>query len=55
MNYGYLFETKMMDLSVNMALEDALDMGWQILKTCFSPQEVGIRSELVKKFWPEDS
>jgi V/A-type H+-transporting ATPase subunit B len=55
MNYGHLFETKMMDLSVNMALEHALDMGWQILKTCFSPQEVGIRSELVKKFWPEDS
>ncbi len=50
--YGRLFESKMMDLSVNMSLEDGLDMGWEILGRCFAPQEVGLREELKAKFWP---
>ena len=28
LKYGELFETKLMDLSVNIPLEDALDLGW---------------------------
>jgi V/A-type H+-transporting ATPase subunit B len=52
MKYGKLFESKMTDLSVNMPLEQALDEGWQILATCFSKEEVGIRTELMQKFWP---
>lgn len=52
LKYGKLFEEKMMDLSVNVSLEDALDNGWKILATCFSPEETGIRSELLKEFWP---
>ena len=50
--YGRLFESKMMDLSVNMSLEDGLDMGWEILSRCFAPPEVGLREELKAKFWP---
>jgi V/A-type H+-transporting ATPase subunit B len=50
--YGKLFEAKMTDLSVNMPLEKALDEGWQILATCFSKEEVGMRTELVQKYWP---
>ncbi|MBN2123132.1 MAG: V-type ATP synthase subunit B [Deltaproteobacteria bacterium] len=49
--YGSLFESRMMDLSVNVPLEEALDRGWEILAECFSSQEVGIRSELIQKFW----
>lgn len=43
----------MMDLSVNIPLEKALDLGWQILADCFSPEEAGISSKLVAKFWPK--
>jgi V/A-type H+/Na+-transporting ATPase subunit B len=50
--YGGMFESKMMELSVNLPLEEALDLGWQILDGCFSPEEVGIRGELIQKFWP---
>ena len=53
LRYGELFETKMMDLSVNIPLEKALDLGWEILATCFEPQETGMRSDLIKKFWPQ--
>jgi V/A-type H+-transporting ATPase subunit B len=53
LKYGDIFEREMMDLSVNIPLEQALDKGWQILAECFTPEETGLRSELTKKFWPE--
>ncbi len=53
LKYGGLFESKMMDLSVNISLEDALDNGWGILDQCFEPDETGFRSELIEKFWPK--
>ncbi len=53
LTYGNLFESKLMDLSVNIRLEAALDLGWQMLAECFHPEEIGIKSEIVKNFWPE--
>jgi len=50
--YGNKFEKKLMDLSVNIPLEKALDLSWEILAECFEPVETGIPSELIKKFWP---
>ena len=52
LKYGELFEKGMMDLSVNIPLERALDLGWEILAECFSPEETGLRTELTGKFWP---
>jgi len=40
-----------MDLSVNIPIEKALDLGWQILADCFSQDEVGIPSKMTAKFW----
>jgi len=54
LKYGELFESRMMDLSVNISLEDALDRGWEILAECFKPEETGLKTELIKKHWPED-
>lgn len=53
LKYGKLFEDKLMSLSVNLSLEDALDLGWQILADCFEKDETGMRSELIEEFWPE--
>jgi V/A-type H+-transporting ATPase subunit B len=53
LKYGVTFEKKMMDLSVNIPLEKALDLGWEILADCFSPEETGLRTELIGKFWPK--
>jgi V/A-type H+-transporting ATPase subunit B len=41
-----------MDLSVNMSLEDSLDMGWTILAECFEKDETGLKSDLIEEFWP---
>ena len=42
----------MMDLSVHVTLEQALDLGWRILADCFEPAETGISTKLIDKFWP---
>ncbi|MFT5130745.1 MAG: V/A-type H+-transporting ATPase subunit B [Rhodothermales bacterium] len=52
LRFGSLFEQRLMSLSVNVALEQALDTAWQILADCFEPQDVGLRSELLTRFWP---
>ena len=53
LSYGKQFEANMMDLSVNIPLEAALDRGWQILADCFDPDETGLRSDLIEEFWPK--
>ncbi len=53
LKYGAAFEKGMMDLSVNIPLEEALDLGWKILSDCFEKGEVGIPSKLSDKFWPK--
>ena len=52
LKYGELFEKELMDLSVNLTLEQSLDMGWAILAKCFEKDETGIKSELTDEFWP---
>jgi V/A-type H+-transporting ATPase subunit B len=53
LKYGALFEANMMDLTVNISLEDALDKGWKILADCFDRTETGIKTDLLEQFWPE--
>ena len=53
LKYGELFENRLMSLSVNLSLEEALDLGWEILADCFEKQETGIKSDLTDEFWPE--
>ena len=52
LKYGQLFENELMDLSVNLSLEGALDLGWKILAECFEKDETGIKSDLTDEFWP---
>lgn len=53
LNYGEAFENRIMDLSVNINLFDALDLCWNILAEHFEPRETGIRSSLCDAFWPQ--
>ena len=52
LKYGDLFEKRIMDLRVNLALFEALDQCWEILAQCFEPQEVGIRQTICENHWP---
>ena len=55
LKYGVAFEKNMMDLSVNIPLEDALDLGWKILADCFEKTETGIKTDILEEFWPSTS
>ena len=54
LKYGALFEKKLMDLSVNIPLEEALDLGWYILAECFEPNETLLKSDLIARYWPKE-
>jgi V/A-type H+-transporting ATPase subunit B len=54
LKYGELFEKRMMDLSVNIPLEEALDQGWQTLAECFDKAETGIKTDLLQEYWPKE-
>jgi V/A-type H+-transporting ATPase subunit B len=54
LKYGEMFEKQMMDLSINIPLEQALDLGWKILSECFDKEESGIKTALLEKYWPKD-
>jgi V/A-type H+-transporting ATPase subunit B len=53
LQYSELFESKMMDLEVNLPIEEALDLGWKILAECFEREEVGIKEKMLKAHWPK--
>lgn len=52
LKFASLFEERMMSLEVNIPIEEALDLGWQMLAECFERQEVGIKDTLADKYWP---
>jgi V/A-type H+-transporting ATPase subunit B len=54
MKYADLFEKRFMDLRVDVPLNDALDAGWKTMAECFTPQEVGIKRDLIEEFWPKE-
>lgn len=53
LSYGKRFEDEMMDLSVNIPLEEALNRGWKTLADIFEPAETGIKESLIKEYWPK--
>jgi len=54
LQYGVMFENRIMDLAVNIPLFDALDRCWEILAECFEPNEVGIRQSIIEAHWPKE-
>ena len=55
LKYGQLFYERFMDLKVDIGINEALDLGWETLKECFMPDEVGIKQELIDRYWPKGS
>ena len=55
LRYSDLFEKELMDWKVNLPLNKALDAGWRMLAECFKREEVGVRENILKQFWPENN
>jgi V/A-type H+-transporting ATPase subunit B len=51
LHYGERFEKELMSLEINLPLEKALDLGWEILAECFLPEETGIKKSLIQQYW----
>ena len=50
LRYAELFETRMMDLNVNLDIAKQLDLGWTLLAECFQPSEVGLKKAWIEKY-----
>ena len=49
--YADAFEKELMDWKLSITLEDALDLGWSLLRKFFSKEETGIKEQILKEFW----
>ena len=54
-HYSHLFEEKIMNLQVKLSLEEALDLGWQILFECFDREQTKIKKSILDKYWPKET
>ena len=53
LEYSRQFYRRFMDLRVEAGLEEALDTGWRTLAECFDREQVGIKQEIMDKYWPK--
>jgi V/A-type H+-transporting ATPase subunit B len=51
--YGDDFEKELMALEVNIPIEEALDLCWDILARHFDAVQTGLKDNLVKEYWPK--
>ncbi|MBT8440996.1 MAG: V-type ATP synthase subunit B [Gammaproteobacteria bacterium] len=51
LEYAKLFRTRFMSVSVSLALEQAMDLGWETLAECFSPEELFMQQALIDKYF----
>ena len=49
--YGGDFERELMDLNVNIPIEKALDLCWDILGRHFEPVQTGLKEHFIQKYW----
>ncbi len=52
LKFGRLFRERFMDIRVSLPLIEALDLCWQTLAECFSPEELLMKQTLVDKYYP---
>jgi len=53
LKFGNLFRDRFMRIDVAVPLNEALDLGWQTMAECFEPEELLIRENLLKKYFPK--
>ena len=53
LKFARAYSEKLLAIDVNIDVEAMLDTAWALLGDNFSREEVGIRDEFMKKYWPE--
>jgi V/A-type H+-transporting ATPase subunit B len=49
--YAKEYSNKLLAIDVNIGIDEMLDTGWELFAKHFSKEEVGIKQELVDKYW----
>ncbi|MGR9105837.1 MAG: V-type ATP synthase subunit B [Gammaproteobacteria bacterium] len=52
LKFGRLFRERFMDIRASLPLIEALDLCWQTLAECFSPEELLMKQALIDKYYP---
>ncbi|MFO7613470.1 MAG: V-type ATP synthase subunit B [Bacteroidales bacterium] len=52
LNFAKEYSDSLLAIDVNIEIDSMLDTGWKLFAKHFVPSEVGIKEELVKKYWP---
>ncbi|MFO7656923.1 MAG: V-type ATP synthase subunit B [Bacteroidales bacterium] len=47
------YSNKLLAIDVNIDIDEMLNTGWNLFNEHFKPEEVGIKKELVDKYWPK--
>jgi V/A-type H+-transporting ATPase subunit B len=52
LKFGELFADRFMRIDVTLPLNAALDLGWKTMAECFEPEELLIKEDILKKYFP---
>jgi len=47
------YSKRLLAIDVNIDTDSMLNLGWELFARYFSPAEVGIKEDLVEKYWPD--
>lgn len=48
------YSNKLLAIDVNIDVDQMLNTGWELFSKHFSAEEIGIKQELVEKYWPKN-
>ncbi len=54
LKFAHDYSIKLLAIDVNVDIEAMLNTAWELLAKYFTKSEVGIRNELVQKYWPNN-
>ena len=54
LDFAKEYSNELLAIDVNVEVEKMLNTGWQLFNKHFKKAEVGIKKELVDKYWPQD-
>ncbi len=55
LDFAKEYSDKLLAIDVNIDTEQMLVIAWDLFNKYFSPAEVGLRKDLVDKYWPKDN
>jgi len=55
LNFAKEYSNSLLAIDVNIDVDSMLNIAWKLFDSHFKPAEVGIKEELVNKYWPKNN